>query len=501
MTDFSTPRRMSVGAFMIMFLDYLRKCAGFLILAIVPLLFRSDEQIGLSEISVRVVVSFGVIFGLSILLAFMKYYFRKFHVENDKLIFTHGFAAKSTTSIPLQRIHTLRTEKGLFYRLLDMRGIGFDTLANDGQDVELILSENDWRNLLSRVGQGESFDSKHNALLPPPLPSEQRLLRINNKNIIKGALCQNHLKGFAVLASIMLALFDKIGQLDDDASSRIIDYIDANVGNAFPTGWQALCFIVVIYLIVMMLWIGKVALRYGDMTIEISGEKMTVRSGLLSRFTPRLARDKVTILTIKQNPLEKIAGCHTVTLHQANNATTKEEIRIYGTTLGNKLLAWWRGSACRDGKIKGVVLSAKSGVGLIARRFLPHLIVASAVAFCLLFYVHIVWLTIVVGTLYVVIALFRAIMAWRHSKIELTDSCVKICCGNIARIYEYIRYRDIESVCVRSTPFTACTRRVSLRISTNAKAVRVLSVEQEMARAIRNFILDKAELHSAAATV
>lgn len=111
MTDFSTPRRMSAGAFMIMFLDYLRKCAGFLILAIVPLLFRSDEQIGLSEISVRVVVSFGVILGLSILLAFMKYYFRKFHVENDKLIFTHGFAAKSTTSIPLQRIHTLRTKK------------------------------------------------------------------------------------------------------------------------------------------------------------------------------------------------------------------------------------------------------------------------------------------------------------------------------------------------------------------------------------------------------
>lgn len=501
MTDYSTPRRMSAGAFMIMFLDYFRKFAGFMIFAIVPPLFRSDEHISLSEFSERVVISFGVILGLGLLFAFMKYYFRKFHIENDKLIFTHGFAAKSTTSIPLQRIHTLRTKKGLFYRLLNIRGIGFDTLANAGQEVELILSENDWRNLLSRVSQGESFDRTLKATLPPPLPSEQRMLRIRNINIIKGALCQNHLKGFAVLASIMLAVFDKIGQLDDGASSRIIDYIDANAGNALPTGWQALCFFVVIYLIVMMLWIGKVALRYGDMTVEISGEKMTVKSGLFSRFTSRLSSDKITILTIKQNPLEKMAGCQTVTLHQANNASMKEEIRIYGSTLGNKLLAWWSGWDCRDGKIKSVVLSAKSGVGLIVRRFLPHLIVASVVAFCLLFYVHIVWPTIAVGTLYVVISLFRAIMAWRHSKIELTDSCVKICCGNIARIYEYIRYCDIEKVCVRSTPFTTCTRRVSLRISTNAKEVRVLSVELERAVAIRNFILDKAEVHSADKTV
>lgn len=497
MTDFSTPRRMSAGAFMIMFLDYLRKFAGTAIIVIVPLLFNSDEHK-----PVKAFIALGVLVAVALFAAFMAYYFRKFHVEGDMLIFTHGFAAKQTTSIPLQRIHILRTKKGLFYRLFNLRGIGFDTLANDGEEVELILSERDWRELLSRVNVGENFDRTLNAVLPPPLPAEQHSLRLKNTNIIKGALCQNHLKGFAVLASIAFAVFDKINQLDDDASSRIIDFIDANGGNALPTGlWQTLCFFVTIYLIVMMLWLCKVALRYGNMAIEISGEKMTVTSGLFSHFTSRLSRDKITVLTVKQNPLEKMADCQTVTLHQANNASKDGGIRIYGSMLGGELLAWWRGSACRDGKIKGVVLSAKSGVGLIARRFLPHLIVASAVAFCLLFYVHIVWLTIVVGTLYVVIALFRAIMAWRHSKIELTDSCVKICCGNIARIYEYIRYRDIESVCVRSTPFTACTRRVSLRISTNAKAVRVLSVEQEMARAIRNFILDKAELHSAAATV
>lgn len=487
MTDFSTPRRMSVGAFMIMFLDYFRKFAGTAIIVIVPLLFNSDEHK-----PVKAFIALGVLVAVALFAAFMAYYFRKFHVEGDMLIFTHGFAAKQTTSIPLQRIHILRTKKGLFYRLFNMRGIGFDTLANDGEEVELILSERDWRELLSRVNVGENFDRTLNAVLPPPLPAEQHSLRLKNTNIIKGALCQNHLKGFAVLASIAFAVFDKINQLDDDASSRIIDFIDANGGNALPTGlWQTLCFFVTIYLIVMMLWLCKVALRYGNMAIEISGEKMTVTSGLFSHFTSRLSRDKITVLTVKQNPLEKMADCQTVTLHQANNASKDGGIRIYGSMLGGELLAWWSGR--RDAGIDAPFLSAESGKGLVVRKFVPHVMIASLAAFCLVFYAHIVWSAILAGSVYVAIAFLRAVLAWKHSKIELTDTCIKIYCGNIARIHEYVKYHDIESVCVRSTPLTSCTRRVSLRISTNAKEVRVPSIEIGNALAIQNAILNKAE--------
>ena len=174
-----------------------------------------------------------------------------------------------------------------------------------------------------------------------------------------------------------MALFDKISQIDDNATDRIIEYIGTHAGDVMPTAWQCLCLLVAIYLIVMALWTGKIALRYGNMTLRMTDNLLTIESGLVSRFTCRLAREKTTVLTIKRNPLEKIAGCQTISLHQAENATdSKNEggIRIYGSNLGDELLAWWLGN---NGSVNDTtLLSAASGIGLLMRTFIPHLLLA-----------------------------------------------------------------------------------------------------------------------------
>jgi len=142
MTDFSIPRRMSPAAFIIIFLKSLRDFIGVSFIAIIYLLvdIYNSSTIDLGE------VAFAVVFTVALpaAIAFIRYYFSKFHIENDKLIFTHGFGFKQTTSIPLSKVHTLRTKRGIFYRLTEMRGVTFDTLASSTQEVELILDESEW---------------------------------------------------------------------------------------------------------------------------------------------------------------------------------------------------------------------------------------------------------------------------------------------------------------------------------------------------------------------
>ncbi|WP_304471842.1 PH domain-containing protein, partial [uncultured Muribaculum sp.] len=376
MTDFSTPRRMSPGAFVIMFLKSFKDIVGAAFVVLVYMLYNSHDSGG--RLFWKFALAAGIILTYSLAVAFTRYYFRKFHIEGDKLIYTRGLAEKQTTSIPLSRIHTLRTKRGLVYRLLSMRGVAFDTLASDKQEVELILDERDWQMLLERVSKGENFAhiTDDSVALPPPVKDDTR--SISNLNILKGALCQNHLKGFAVLATVTLALFDKISQIDDNATDRIIEYIGTHAGDVMPTAWQCLCLLVAIYLIVMALWTGKIALRYDNMTLRMTDNLLTIESGLVSRFTCRLAREKTTVLTIKRNPLEKIAGCQTISLQQAENATdSKNEggIRIYGSNLGDELLAWWLGN---NGSVNDTtLLSAASGIGLMMRRFIPHLLLAA----------------------------------------------------------------------------------------------------------------------------
>ncbi|WP_286526213.1 PH domain-containing protein, partial [Duncaniella freteri] len=110
MTDFSTPRRMSPGAFVIMFLKSFKDIVGAAFVVLVYMLYNSHDSGG--RLFWKFALAAGIILTYSLAVAFTRYYFRKFHIEGDKLIYTRGLAEKQTTSIPLSRIHTLRTKRG-----------------------------------------------------------------------------------------------------------------------------------------------------------------------------------------------------------------------------------------------------------------------------------------------------------------------------------------------------------------------------------------------------
>ena len=500
MNDFTTPRRMSPAAFIVIWMQSFQQLLTAIVIVIGMILF-DDEEI----FSQRIITTLAMLGGalvLSAAVAFTKYYFRKYHIEGDSLIYTHGLAFKNTTIMPLERIHNLRTKSGIFYRLVDMRGVSFDTLASDKQEVELILNESEWQALLRQVRLGEDFPNagvQDTAVAPPP-PFRQETLHVSNLNIIKGALCQNHLQGFAILGAVAAAIFDKVNEIDEDATGQIIDYIDAHAGEVSLSVGQILLCAAVIYLFVMLLWTGRTAIRYYGMTIDIADSKLTFESGLFSRYTSRIARNKATVLSIKQNPLERLAQCETIAIHQAENVTDEKkrgDITIYGSDLGNRILDWWTGDDTenelpfryKDSVKESVLMTARSGKGVFVRRFMPHLLIAVVALLVLMFAADIVMPAIAVCSLYTVLMAVRAVMAWRHSSIELTDTYVLINRGNIARIREYVRYPDIESIRIRRTPFTRYTGRVSLQIATNSGATTVYSLTLADARTLRSYLV------------
>lgn len=147
------------------------------------------------------------------------------------------------------------------------------------------------------------------------------------------------------------------------------------------------------------------------------------------------------------------------------------------------------------------LLSAASGIGLLMRTFIPHLLLAIGGAALIMISTKLALPGVMAGAVYAAIAAVRAAMAWKHSSIELKESYMKINRGNIACIREYIRYRDIQSVAIASTPFTPYTGRVSLNVSTNAGCATVPSLAMDEALAIRNYILDGKVSSSASESV
>lgn len=491
MNDFSLPRRMNVRALIILQQKSLKEIVGIIFFIIVYSLFKSQDSASWN--SLRGIIIVGVIAVFSFVLAFTRYYFCKFHIEGDKLIFTHGFTLRKTTSIPLAKVHTLRTKSGLFYRILGLRGVTFDTLASDKEEVELILEEKEWQTLLRCVREGENADRTDETAVSTAPPSQEKhnIYRVRDVDILKGALCQNVFKGFAILATVLMAVYDKLNLFVEDKASMVLDYIDSQAGSVLQSAGKCTLFVAVIYLFFMILWIAKIFLRYSDLSLTMSDNRISMESGLLTRFTCRMARRKATVFAIKQNPLEKLTHSQTIYIRQAMNVSSSEKegnIRIYGSSLGAILLEWWLGDN-KEGSAP--ILLAKSGRGLFMRKFIPHLVIALVALAVAISLECLVLPAITLGAVYVAVTALRAFMAWKHSGIELTDNHVRINCGNIASVREYIKYRDIESVAVVTSPFTALTGRVCLRISTNAQAFSVFSLRNDSACAIRNILLSK----------
>ena len=388
----------------------------------------------------------------------------------------------------------MRTKQGFIYRVLEMRGVLFDTLASKSAEIELILDDRDWKALMERVeveedvsGSSELPDSSElSGASGTSRFSEAAEERISG-NLIKGAFCQNHLQGMAVLFAALAAVYNTVSTVDDHAVDHIIDYVDTHAGTLSlqPSGYVVVA--VALYFFVMLLWIGKVFLRYANlryanMEVRIARGQLTFESGLIARNSSRFSYDKVCTVYVKRNFLEQWLHGSTVMLRQALNATDEKkgaDVRVYGSDSAADFLNWWLGSGYGSSP---EVVSARSGYGLMWHVMRLDILISLAAAVTLTCFGLYVWLA--VPAAWLLISLAKGFMAVRRGRITLKEDYIEIHNGRFADIRNYVKYSNIEVVRLKATPFTPYSRRVSLTLSTNGTSFTLRSLQEQEAREI-----------------
>lgn len=490
-TDFSLPRRMSKSALVILFVKAFGHFSGYVFLIGVIKIINQEENHSMLKLMIMFLAIAGISLFLAVVIALVGYYSRKFYVENGNLVFVHHFIRRETTSIPLYKIQSMRTKRGMLYRLLDMTGISFDTLASKEAEIELILDNADWEVLLAQVKVQEQVFQEQTEVpvrqAQEATDGEARMLGFDNLNLIKGALCQNHLRGMAVLGGILAAFYGKVSSLGDKALVYAMDYAEAHAGS------YSLSFVLTVfamlYVLVMLLWIGKVCLRYFNLEVRISKHQLFFEGGLLTRLSSRFSHDKVCTVYVKQNILEKWLGCNTLVLKQAFNATGKDnesDVKIYGSNVSCYFLDWWLG---KDYTSSTEILSAQSGRGLMGYAIKNELLLVSVASIVLCYLEWYVWLTMPAVLLPVFLA--KGVCAVRRSNLTLREDYLVVNTGKFADIYNYVKYSNIEVVRLARTPFTPYFHRVHLTFCTNGTQFVVRSLKEQEASDIYEYLLGR----------
>ncbi len=484
-TDFSEPRRMSAGAFFILFIKMLKSVTAPVMIFIAFDIIGSGMDIVDIRLWIRLGTAIGACVTISLLLAAAAYFPRKFYIKDGNIIYTRGIIQRENACIPLDRVHSLRTRQGLWYRLFKMRGIMLDTLATRAEEIELILDEADWQSLLSRI-EKEEHPKQTDACTPPeynPVSS----IRFDNGKLILDALCQNHLKGMAVLGGLVAVVLEHID--DYFKTDTITDYATSYYDKLTltPTGVGVILFAV--YIMVLLLWLGKILLRYYDMEMSYDKHLLSFTYGLLSRMSSRFAYDKICTIWVKRNFFEKKSGLCTLMLKQALNVTAENEednLKLYGADTSSFFLKWWLGD---EYLTESEIISAKSGKGVFYRSFVPGLTVSAGAIGILLYMQLIIW--ILIPALYLLFVLLRSIYAMRKSRITLKESYFIVHNGRFADIENYVKYSTVEVVGIRRTPFSRWFHRATLVISTPGSSFSVISLKETEALQIYEILLNK----------
>jgi len=493
MTDFSVPQRMSIGAFFIYFLKYMRNFLDILVAGLVLVIIKTDGQF--VEILQRIAITIAVFIGASLVLAFLSFIQIKFHVEDGNIIYRHSLITRATTTIPLNRIHTLRTRQGLFYRLFNLRGVLFDTLASRMEEIELILSESDWQSLINRIEQKEKPRPADPEAPPVYNPSQTRLF--SNRDLLADALCQNHLRGMLMLAGFAIIIFDNLYDLPDHILDRITGYLESQLDHFGVSVASIALVMACTYLVSLVLWLGKVVFRYYDLSLTYDSKMLTFSHGLFSRMTSRFARDKICTLRVKRNVFEKRFGLCTLAMMQALNSSARkaeDNLRIYGRECADFFLGWWLGEEYASETDTAI---ARSGTGVMMLSLFTDLVISS-VAAAVLWYNGLYW-WILIPAIYLLTGIPKGIMKMRHSHIALRQSYLIVGTGNFAETTNYLKYGNVEVLRLTRTPITRFTGRVSLTLSTTGSTFVVRSLREEQAMQIYEQILAKSDTHKSRA--
>ena len=305
--DFSAPRRMSKSAYAIFFVKELRRYISLFLILVLLYVFDPEKHRSFMEtMEALLYVSVGYLL-LATVVAFISYYYKKYYIKNGNLIFIYGLF-KNETTIPLHKVQSLRTRRGFMYRLFDMKGVSFDTLASKTAEVELILDYKDWNMLLEKIEQQEQVPEEDKQSVEENVMTKESksvndkcILKLSNLNLIKGAFCQNHFKGMVVLLGILFTFYDKILSASDRILNLFIDYVSEHADYTSLSVTVFVMLLLILYVIVMVLWIVKVFMRYYNMEIHMDKAQLFFESGLFTRFSSRFSYDKVCTVYVNLN--------------------------------------------------------------------------------------------------------------------------------------------------------------------------------------------------------
>ncbi len=464
MRDFREPTRMGWEALLVLAVNglwrYVKAMWAFFLLFFIGKGDKKKTIFGIMMVFLALIVLWNVA---------VKYFTTKLWIRDGKLVCTSGLLSKKKESFPLNRIHALRTRRNPIYQLVDMVGVVFDTVAEKGNELEFILSEEDWTRLSQLVEEEEIQEiTEKSREIDQPLWS----YRMSPLELLRAALVQNHFKGMALIGGALAFLYGQIPNSEQfiDWAAKYLEENYESIAEGVSIIFATMLFAVG-YVMSLLIWCVFTLVKYWGLTLDFYPNYIIYKAGMLNKVTVKLYRDKVIALSTKSNPLEKRLGLASFRLEQATNVEgTKGEniISILGAACLPKLKEWLYGD-----EEKELLLRAHAQKPLFWYSFTSTWLLFVPIFGAIVYWGETIGILLSIATTIIILLISR--LKLKKSNIQLLEDYIELTSGSIADRKVYIRYRDIEHTETRQMSlfgYLSKNRHIRLFTKGNPKSIR-----------------------------
>lgn len=484
--DFQQPTRMGWEALIVLTITTIWsffQATWFVLVAIIFGSFRSFSWY-------IMILLFAGLFILTLVNVLIKYFTTKLHITDGKVICTTGLFNQREQSIPLSRIHALRTKEGFLYQMVDMVGIVFDTISIEQGEIEFILSQENWKTLSSLVEVESKVTAKEEVVESEIRERPIAHYRLGLKGLLLSALTQNHFRGLLIIGVVFAAIYNSV----PDQEWLLREVFDSAEGLVIGVSvLSILITLLAIYLTSVFLWICKILLQYWGLRVEFYDQHLIFQAGLLNKIMVKIPRDKVIGIEQKRNILEEKFGLTTITILQAKiveGVKEKNRIKMFGIPFGEELITWWVG---HDLSSENTNYESRSGIVLFWRslsiKWVPILAIYSL--YSGLYFPWGLFLHIIL----VPIAIWESWMRFKKSRIELYDNYLLVQHGRFADRQTIIPYDNVEHLQAQRIHLGKWqSRRKKLTIATKSDPYVIRSLPRSEATNIYDYLLFRSSL-------
>ncbi|WP_412989841.1 PH domain-containing protein [Pediococcus siamensis] len=316
----SEMRRFHPLAIVIYFINYLR--TWFFLIAIS--FFYFQKNIGLFWLG---------LFALMVLLlgiAALKYLTSKYEISEAQLIFSAGLFNKTNTTIPYDRIQTLKTNQWVYLRPFHLVDILIETASSGPVEPEITLTAVPEK-LVELIERYRVSAPNGNLLQPEKQLTNQIVdqqaaqlgdLEANQPKLTKSEVTHRFQVSLAQILlfggtdlHVFIAGMAVLGTLGQYIPKTWENFADQQMRVIFELGWLVVTvFGVFVILLLAVISIGRTLIQYFHFTVQRVGKQLTIEKGLLNRHIQKVPLDKIQGIVISQQLLRHVFKLSSVQL-------------------------------------------------------------------------------------------------------------------------------------------------------------------------------------------